>query len=347
MALTASQRAVANRIISVGKRKGATPKELLAAMMTAATESNFSNPSGGDRDSAGWRQERAQFYRNPTNVKAAASRFFDETRAVRGKYGRAGDLAQAVQRSAFPGRYEQNRGIAREALREAGVSGGGDGFGGSVQLQDVVLGRKSIFDKAGYAQAQKEFALNQLLTARHGPQGSVMQRVGLLADVAPERSSFTRSKLTSQIVGGDTLSYGDSFGGSGKRGRVNIAGGANRAGVGVQPIVKQFLSAAAGIAKTPITVTTGTNHNRMTVNGNVSDHWDGHASDIAVPVDSAKGDRIAAAALMEAGVPRSKAMAMARRGGLYTLNHNGRRIQVIWKTNEGGNHHNHVHVGIR
>ena len=26
---------------------------------------------------------------------------------------------------------------------------------------------------------------------------------------------------------------------------------------------------------------------------------------------------------------------------------NGLRIQCIWKTDEGGNHHNHLHVGAR
>jgi len=42
-----------------------------------------------------------------------------------------------------------------------------------------------------------------------------------------------------------------------------------------------------------------------------------------------------------------KATAQARGGGLFTLTHQGLRIQCIWKTNEGGDHHNHVHVGAR
>lgn len=130
-------------------------------------------------------------------------------------------------------------------------------------------------------------------------------------------------------------------------GRVRVAAGANRPGVNVRPVVTRFLSQAAGIAGIPITITTGTNHNRMTTTGNVSDHWDGHAGDIAVPVDSRRGDVIAAAVLMAAGVPRGRAVQMARHGGAFTLHHGGHRIQIIWKSYVGGNHHDHVHVGIR
>lgn len=44
---------------------------------------------------------------------------------------------------------------------------------------------------------------------------------------------------------------------------------------------------------------------------------------------------------------RPLAIATARRGGLYTLENDGLRIQCIWKTDAGGNHHNHVHAGAR
>lgn len=135
-------------------------------------------------------------------------------------------------------------------------------------------------------------------------------------------------------------------------GRVIVAPGANRAGVGIAPIVTKFVSDISGLHRTPITIGTGTNHNRMTVDGNVSDHWDGHAADLPVPIDSRRGDAIAMRALELAGVGNQQAAQMARKGGLYTLNPTagpfaGRRIQVIWKTYQGGDHHNHVHVGIR
>jgi hypothetical protein len=134
---------------------------------------------------------------------------------------------------------------------------------------------------------------------------------------------------------------------AGRRGTVRVAASANRAGVGLSGELTHFVSLVSGRARQPITITTGTNHNRLTVNGNVSDHWDGHAADIAVPVDSREGDHIASAALQAAGVSKARAMKLARSGGLFNVNYRGHRVQVIWKTYEGGNHHNHVHVGIR
>lgn len=130
-------------------------------------------------------------------------------------------------------------------------------------------------------------------------------------------------------------------------GRVTVAPGANRAGVNIAPLITNFLShVAAGLGR-PITITTGSNHNRMTVDGNVSDHWDGHAADIAVPVDSHQGDQVAFHAFRAAGLDVATAAKYAKTGGLYNILWHGHRVQIIWKTNQGGNHHNHVHVGIR
>jgi hypothetical protein len=101
----------------------------------------------------------------------------------------------------------------------------------------------------------------------------------------------------------------------------------------------------AGIVGHPLQVATGTNHSETTVGGNKSDHWTGDAVDIAVPTDSPTGDRIASAALEAAGLSASDAQEKARQGGLYTVWRGKERIQVIWKTYEGGNHHDHIHIG--
>ena len=108
---------------------------------------------------------------------------------------------------------------------------------------------------------------------------------------------------------------------------------------------------AASIGK-PITVTTGTNHNKMSASGKVSDHFSGHACDIGMFAnggtdDSPVGDAIMQAACLLAATRRRAASSKAKGGGLFTFNHNNQRIQCIWKTMEGGNHHNHVHVGVR
>lgn len=61
--------------------------------------------------------------------------------------------------------------------------------------------------------------------------------------------------------------------------------------------------------------------------------------------DSPTGDRTMAACLIAAGVRPAEVIDSARRGGLFTLERDGLRIQCIWKTDAGGSHHNHVHAG--
>lgn len=122
MALTAEQRRVLAHIKRGARRAHATPKELKSAIETGLVESNLRNLPGGDRDSVGWRQERGSLYKNPHNLDASIARYFRETRAVRGKYGNAGDLAAAVQRPAaqYRGRYQQQSGRA-DQLRGGSV----------------------------------------------------------------------------------------------------------------------------------------------------------------------------------------------------------------------------------
>lgn len=119
--LDAEQTKVAKKVLAVGKASGANRKELLSAAMTGLVESSFRNLPGGDRDSSGWRQERAMYYgsgpKGPQNVKAAAKRYFEESRAEGSGAGMtAGQLAQAVQQSGFPDRYEENRAPAKRIV---------------------------------------------------------------------------------------------------------------------------------------------------------------------------------------------------------------------------------------
>jgi Transglycosylase SLT domain len=135
-------------------------------------------------------------------------------------------------------------------------------------------------------------------------------------------------------------------------GTVRIAPGANLPGRPIAAETLSFLARVAGIYGRPLIVTTGTNHSQYTVDGNVSDHYDGYAADIGMAVnggtdDSPVGDRIMSACLIAAGEPPARAAAFARKGGLFTLEHDELRIQCIWKTDLGGNHHNHVHIGAR
>jgi hypothetical protein len=139
---------------------------------------------------------------------------------------------------------------------------------------------------------------------------------------------------------------------TGVAGAVQIAPGANLPGRPLAPETVAFVARVAGIYGKPLIVTTGTNHSYYTVNHTVSDHASGHAADIGMATndgtnDGPVGDQIMTACLIAAGTDPNQAARAARQGGLYTLEHDGLRIQCIWKTDQGGNHHNHVHIGAR
>jgi len=115
--LTAQQSKVARTVLRRGVKAGATKKELLAAAETGLVESGFENLGYGDADSEGWRQERTSIYgtgpTGPRSVKRAADRFYEESRTdtggARGMGQSAGELAQTIQGSAFPERYDERK----------------------------------------------------------------------------------------------------------------------------------------------------------------------------------------------------------------------------------------------
>jgi hypothetical protein len=78
----------------------------------------------------------------------------------------------------------------------------------------------------------------------------------------------------------------------------------------------------------------------MTVNGNESQHWTGHAADI--PSRGAALRRLGYLALIRAGMPRAQAAKARKTGGLFNVG----RYQIIFATDEGGNHYDHLHVGV-
>ena len=120
----------------------------------------------------------------------------------------------------------------------------------------------------------------------------------------------------------------------------------------VTPLIRTIGERIAGLYGQPLVVTSARRPGAITANGNVSDHASGNALDFGMAAnggtnDGPVGDRIAAAALIVAGWADPRAVAWARHGGLINVVVSGLRIQLIWKTDEGGNHHDHVHVGVR
>jgi hypothetical protein len=348
VAYTPKQKRRAYLILRRGDRKHATGTEKLSSLETALAESNLGNPDQAHSDgtSEGWRQETKTSYPNVNrrSIVGAADRYFSETHGVRGKYRDAGALAQAVQRSAYPGRYNQYKGRAKDLLRayEQGKLGKpGKGGGGTKTTGGDLTGKLKTTPGTDNSALRTQIRQSYLHPGGKMPsQTALLSMAGQLSQAAdvPGTQSLKLSRTPRKTV---------KTGGGVKDGvtKVALAPGADRPGVKTSHYLRRVLSGVKGIPG-GITITTGSNHNQMTVNGNVSDHWSGHAADIAVPVDSKRGDLIAGRALMRLGVPRAQARHMAQQGGLFNVNYKGKRWQVIWKTTEGGNHHNHVHVGV-
>jgi ribosomal protein L13E len=96
--------------------------ERLALWEAGIVESNLRNLNYGDRDSLGALQERTSIYgrAHALDPYASAIRFLTQAKSRRPWRGSAGALAQAVQVSAFPGRYDAQRGRAMRYLQGGG-----------------------------------------------------------------------------------------------------------------------------------------------------------------------------------------------------------------------------------
>jgi hypothetical protein len=173
--LTREQQQVLNTILGVGRSVHATPKKVLAAVETGLVESNLTNPSSmTDHDSQGWRQERKSLYSNPTNVAAAARRFFQEAKQFDRPGLSAGELAARVQRPAaqYRGRYQGRRGDALALLRAHGgtaTAGSGGSAGGNV---DPSAGSQTTTGQPDLGTAQTLLPLLQALQGPSQPRAS-------------------------------------------------------------------------------------------------------------------------------------------------------------------------------
>jgi hypothetical protein len=116
---------------------------------------------------------------------------------------------------------------------------------------------------------------------------------------------------------------------------------ADRPGMPTARSVLQFVGALGRMAGRRLMIGTGSNHSRMTVDGNVSDHWSGHAADI--PASGATLRNLGYMALLRAGMSVAQARRARQTGGLFNVG----PYQIIFATDQGGNHYNHLHVGIR
>ena len=143
----------AKTIYTVGKRMGASDRDILIGIMTAMQESGLRNINYGDRDSLGLFQQRpSQGWGSPaqvTNPEYSASKFFEGLLKVSNRNNMAlTAAAQAVQRSAFPNAYAKHEAKAASLLRAlsgATTSGARSSYTTSSGLSPV---RQKILDTA-------------------------------------------------------------------------------------------------------------------------------------------------------------------------------------------------------
>ncbi|MEV5508600.1 LGFP repeat-containing protein [Streptomyces orinoci] len=113
------------KVYEVGQRRNVSDKVMPAGFETGWIESRMNNLDCGDRDSLGVFQQRPSqgwgTREQILDVDYAANKFFEVAQQMEpGMEGStAGQLAQAVQRSAYPLKYDQVEGTAREQREEA------------------------------------------------------------------------------------------------------------------------------------------------------------------------------------------------------------------------------------
>lgn len=106
-----------------------------------------------------------------------------------------------------------------------------------------------------------------------------------------------------------------------------------------RPEILSFVGGLARRTGKPLSVWDNTTHSKMTVNGRVSAHYEGFAADI--PATGARLTRLGRNALIMAGMSPREARKV--KGGLFNVG----GYQIIFNTQQGGNHYDHLHVGIR
>lgn len=117
--LTSEQQRVVGTARARARRFGASPRETKALILALGVESNYRNLPYGDRDSEGALQQRPSQNWGPASesLETDVDQFLRAARKANTGGGSAGQLAQRVQRSAFPDRYDARSSEADALLR--------------------------------------------------------------------------------------------------------------------------------------------------------------------------------------------------------------------------------------
>lgn len=154
------------------------------------TEAGLTDPNYGDRDSLGALQQRASWgpAASRLNPEQSAARFIQKANALvqAGFKGSSGELAQAVQQSAFPGRYITHGGEAASLVNSfVGGTGSSDP---SAILNAAAAGGSAVLPSSSTDQdsaAANVAVLTQLLGQQRASPAASALRAPAFAAAAP------------------------------------------------------------------------------------------------------------------------------------------------------------------
>jgi hypothetical protein len=378
MAGTGSSQYTAQVAVRRAQRKwDANRREILSLLTGGLVESNLQQLDRGHLDSRGFLQQRpsqgwGSFKPGKKGIREDTDDFMRALRRTDTRGMSVGEATQAVQRSAYPDRYQERLPEARQLLGRLGgrsVPSGGRSGGGAGSTPDRLI--PGVAGAQGMPQGSDGItALLEALSAKPQPRSSAgLQAPAFSAQaVMPQGAQIPSGGggpapapgveeliAAIQTQGGDVQNApgnaggtvpgfqgvppvgGLPVGGSLRGGRVVVDPNADRAGVRTKPYVIDFVKQVSAVARTPVRIGTGTRHSRLTSSGNVSQHWIGEGADI--PATGRRLTRLGQAALIAAGMPEREARKAS--GGIYNVG--GK--QIIF--HDGGDHEDHLHVGVQ
>lgn len=229
----------------------------------------------------------------------------------------------AVQKYGGIPPYAETQNYVKKIMGSA-KAGGARGGGAPV----VAAPAAPAISPATDPRAAKRAFATQLLQARRSGD-----RAGMMAAVRTYRDALSapRAPLQLQAHPGQVGGYA----------AVTPPQGGTGAWGGSYDVARGFADVATGLG---LRVTSEKRDRQMTKSGNPSDHWTGsknaYAFDLSDGYATKNMDLAAQRIAARLGVNYS--------GGPLELTKvvNGYRIQVLYRTNTGGNHFNHLHVGV-
>lgn len=366
LSLTREQESVVETALARARRRRASPRVTKALLLALGVESNYRDVGYGDRDSVGALQQRPSQGWGPASepLSVDVDQFLDRAERENRRGGSAGQLAQRVQRSAFPERYDQRSGEAEAILRRYGgggaapaparASGAGVQGSGGEQLA-ALLTALAPREEAG-PRASMGLALPVAAAAPVLPRGAQQ-----LASSAPRESpgaelarALTAVKALEGAGGAEAApAAGDAAerGSGGQAAPLRPGGGY----MGTKGVARQLAGLGLELG---LKSTSEKRHNTNPYSGKDSDHdvgnEDAYAYDISNgSAPTAEMDRAALRIMRRLGDKKYElGQSIDTQRGVFTIrtDEGTFRVQVIYRGSGaafGGDHRDHIHVGVK